>query len=142
MSFFQGLLDDVAYPEPCGYVRFHRGATTNDLKVAATSPPGMSVQVKAGYAFISNEPFKLAQAIETAAVAAPTGNPRIDLVQARLDTWDVAIKTGTEAASPSPPDPDADCLALGRLYLRVGMTCIKDADDASNGYIIDAREFV
>ena len=50
--------------------------------------------------------------------------------------------TGTEAASPEPPDPEEDCVALAQLYLRVGMSSIKNADDAVNGYIIDARTFL
>ena len=119
-----------------------RGATADDLKATATSTPGMSVQVEAGCAFISNLPFNLAEAIETVDVAAPAANPRIDLVQARLDTWGIAIKTGTEAATPSAPLADADCLALAHLYLRPGMTCIKNADDSTNGYIIDVRTFL
>ena len=119
-----------------------RGATEDDLATVATTPPGMSVDVKLGYAFIGKFPYKLEAATETAEVSAPTSNPRIDLVQARLATWDVAIKTGTEAASRSAPDPDADCIPLAELYCRVGMTCIKDTDDSSNGYIIDARQFL
>ena len=119
-----------------------RGATTDDLKTAATSPAGMSVKVKPGYAFVSKYPYKLAAITETPVVTAPAAHPRIDLVQARLDTWGVGIKTGAEATSPTPPDADADCIALARLYLRPGMTCIKDADDGVNGYIIDARTFL
>jgi hypothetical protein len=69
-------------------------------------------------------------------------HPRIDLVQARLNTWGISVKTGTEAASPTPPSADADCIALGRLYLRPGMTSIKDTDDSVNGYIIDVRAFL
>jgi hypothetical protein len=63
-------------------------------------------------------------------------------VQARLNTWGISVKTGTEAASPTPPSADADCIALGRLYLRPGMTSIKDTDDSVNGYIIDVRAFL
>ncbi|MBI4556563.1 MAG: hypothetical protein HY706_03185 [Candidatus Hydrogenedentes bacterium] len=119
-----------------------RHATSDDLKVTATSPPGLTVQVKPGYAFISQFPYKLGAATATTAVTPPTTNPRIDLVQARLDAWDVAVKTGTEAASPTAPDPDSNCVALGQLYLRPGMTSIKDTDDATNGYIVDARNFL
>ena len=119
-----------------------RGATATDLAVAATAPPGLTVAVHPGWAFISSAPYRLAAAIETPAVAPPETQPRIDLVQARLDAWDVGIKTGAEAASPTPPNADTDCIPLARLYLRPAMTCIKDEDDAVNGYIIDARSFV
>lgn len=119
-----------------------RGASTDDLKTEATSPLGMSAEVKPGYAFIAKFPYKLAATTETSDVAAPVTHPRIDLVQARLDTWGVGIKTGVEAAEPEAPAADTDCLALAQLYLRPGMTCIKDADDSTNGYIIDVRAFV
>jgi hypothetical protein len=119
-----------------------RHAATDDLRVAATSPEGLSVEVKAGYAFISNLPFKLAETTETAEVTVPSANPRIDLVQARLASWDVSIVTGVESATPATPSPDADCIALAALYLRPGMTVIADADDLTNGYIIDARAFL
>lgn len=119
-----------------------RGATVDDLKVVALAPPSLSVQVQPGYAFIARFPYKLANAAQTAAVAAPAANPRIDLVQARLDSWDVSLKPGTESASPVAPAADTNCIALARLYLRAGMTSIKNSDDGVNGYIIDARKFV
>ena len=119
-----------------------RGATTDDLKVAAVSPPALRVKVKSGYAFISTLPYKLSTATDTADVTPPVSNPRIDLVQARLDTWGISVKTGTEAATPSPPGTDSDSIALARLYLRPGMTSIKDTDDSVNGYIIDVRTFL
>ena len=118
-----------------------RGAASEDLEVAATSPAGLSVEVKPGYAFVSHAPYKLEATTETAAVSAPASAARIDLVQARLGAWDVTIKTGTESAAPSAPEADADCLPLAELYLRAGMTSIKDTDDGTNGYIIDARPF-
>ena len=119
-----------------------RGAAADDLDVVVTSPEGMSAEVKPGYAFITRFPYKLAVATETPDVAAPATQPRIDLVQARLDTWGVGIKTGVEAATPEAPVADTDCLALAELYLRPGMTCIKDTDDSVNGYVIDVRAFV
>ena len=119
-----------------------RKAATDDLKVVANTTPNMSVRVKAGYAFISKFPYKLAAEAATSDVTPPVTNPRIDLVQARLDTWDVSVVTGTEAASPSAPAAQNDCIALANLYLRPGMTSIKNTDDATNGYIVDVRTFV
>lgn len=119
-----------------------RGAAVDDLKVVATSPVGLSVVVEPGYAFVSNFPYKLAVATQTTDVTAPTTNPRIDLVQARLDTWDVSVKMGTESATPVAPSADVDCIGVAELYLRVGMTSIKDADDSTNGYITDVRTFL
>jgi hypothetical protein len=119
-----------------------RGATADDLAVKATSPTGLSVQVRSGYAFINTFAFKLGAAVTTVAVAAPATNPRKDLVQARLMTWDVSIKTGTEAATPSAPSADMDCVALAELYCKPGMMSIKDASDGTNGYTIDVRNFL
>ena len=119
-----------------------RGAVVDDLKAEALSTPGLSVEIQPGYAFISNFPFKLAAATETVDVTAPSTNDRIDLVQASLKSWTVSIVTGTESATPIAPSPDEDCIALAQLYLRPGMASIKNADDATNGYIIDARTFL
>jgi len=119
-----------------------RGAMPDDLKAVAKSPPGMTVTVKQGYAFISKMPFKLAAETDTPAFLPPAVYPRIDLVQSRLDTWGLSVKTGIEAASPSPPETDADCIALAHVYLRPGMACIKDADDSVNGYLTDVRTFL
>jgi len=119
-----------------------RNATADDLKVAALAVPGLSVEVQPGYAFISNYPYKLSVVTGTVDVTAPVTNPRIDLVQARLDTWDVSIKVGAESATPVAPAPDADSLALAELYLRPGMTVIKNTDDTTNGYITDVRSYL
>jgi len=119
-----------------------RKASVDDLTVSAKATPGMSVEVAPGYAFISGFPYHLALLAETIEVTAPTTDPRIDLVQARLDNWDVSVVSGVEAVSPVAPSPDTDSVALGELYLRPGMSSIKDADDATNGFIIDARPFI
>ena len=119
-----------------------RGATETDLEVVSTETPGMSVLVESGYAFMSQLPFKLASTTETIDVAAPTTNPRIDLVQARLETWDISVKGGAEAVAPTAPEPDEDCLALAELDLRAGMTSIEDTDDSVNGYITDVRTYL
>jgi len=119
-----------------------RGATDNDLEVVATSPPSLTVIAKSGRAFISKYIYKLASDTVTTSVVAPSSQPRIDLVVARLADWSVAIIEGTEAGSPTPPEPGTDEIAVAQLYLRPGMTCIKDSDDSSNGYITDARTFV
>ncbi len=119
-----------------------RGATATDLEVVATGPPSLTVIVKAGRAFISKFVYKLAGDVTTTSVTVPSSQPRIDLVVARLEGWSVAVVEGSESASPQPPDPGTDEIALAELYLRPGMTCIKDTDDGTNGYITDVRTFV
>jgi len=119
-----------------------RKASADDLRVFATSPASLTVEVRAGYAFIAHFPYKLAAPTQTAAFTPPVGLPRVDLVQARLETWDVGVKQGVPAAEPNAPSPDGNCLALAEVYLRPGMTAIKDADDGVNGYVTDARVFL
>jgi hypothetical protein len=119
-----------------------RKASTDDLKVFATAPASLTAEVRAGYAFIAHYPYKLPATTQIPAVTPPADNPRIDLVQARLETWDVSVKAGAAAANPSAPTPDANCIALAHLVLRPAMTVLKDTDDGTNGYIIDARAFL
>ena len=88
------------------------------------------------------QPFRLADAVETVDVTAPVTEDRVDLVQARLDSWTVGIKQGVENAAPVAPAADTDCVALAHVYLRPGMAAIKNADDAVNGYIVDQRVFL
>jgi hypothetical protein len=119
-----------------------RGASTHDLKTEALDPPGLSVRVQPGYAFIGGFPFKLSAAVETIDVVPPLSQGRIDLVQASVETWGVRVKTGQEAATPAPPAADAGCIAIARLHLRPGMANIRNSDDSSNGYIEDMRVFL
>lgn len=119
-----------------------RGATTGDLHVKATSPVSMDVTVDAGYAFIDDAPFKLAAQATLPTFTAPATNPRIDTVQAKIGGWAIEVLTGTESATPAAPAADADAIRLASVYMRPGMTSIKDTDDATNGYIIDDRTYM
>jgi hypothetical protein len=119
-----------------------RRSPADDLAVKATSPVSLIVEIRAGYAFINSYAYRLSATTQSVSIAVPTTNPRRDLVQARLATWDVSVKTGTEAASPALPGADTDCIALAELYCKPGMTSIKDTNDGTNGYIIDARKFL
>lgn len=117
----------------------------NDMAVAEQGTPNMTVTVDTGRGFIGNL-FVRQKAIETSStVTAPTGGSptdlrRIDLVQFTLASG-INIKAGADDPSPSAPSKDANSIVLAHLYLTNGMTSIKDADDASNGYIvIDANK--
>lgn len=112
------------------------------LHVLATSPAGMSVEVQPGYAFISNNVYRLSEATQSVDLAAPATDSRIDIVQARIGAWDINVKPGTEDPSPIAPTADADAIAIAQIYLRPGMSSIKDTDDGVNGYIIDTRQFL
>jgi hypothetical protein len=109
------------------------------LQVAAMTPPTLETRVAPGVAFIEETPFVLAQAVDTLAITPPTIKARVDLVQARLDDWSITVKEGAEDDVPETPEPDPASLALAALYLRPGMTVIKNTDDGVNGYIEDLR---
>ncbi len=119
-----------------------RGVTTDDLGVRAASPPSLAVDVGAGWAFIDGLPFRMDEARSSAQIAPPTTDPRIDLVEARLDAWDIRLRTGGEAASPVAPEPEQGGIALAHIRCRPGMTRILDADNGVDGWIVDARTFV
>jgi hypothetical protein len=119
-----------------------RGATADDLQVLARAVPGLTVEVRPGYAFINRHAYKLAATRETIDIPVPAAQPRIDLVQASLASWDIAVKHGAESATPAAPTPDVDCIRLAHLHARPGMASIKNTDDGSNGYIVDLRNFL
>lgn len=119
-----------------------RHATEQDLKVVQSEPAALAVDVEPGYAFIARFPFKLAERFRTDPVTPPQQYGRVDLVQARLDTWEIDIVAGLESGTPVAPQPYTNCLPLAQLHLRTGMTCIRDTDDGVNGYIVDVRQYV
>lgn len=110
------------------------------LQVKAEGTPSMTVDVLSGAAVVSGQPTALV-ADTTLTFTAPTTNTRIDTVQ--IDqSGNIEVKAGTEDVSPSAPAVDADALKLAEIYLRVGATSIKDADDSTNGYITDSRVYI
>jgi len=119
-----------------------RGTADGELEVIPTNPHSLRVRIQPGWAFISNTPFRLRAAVDSAALSPPSQLPRKDLVQANLETWDISIKTGVEASAPICPTPDHDSIPLAQVYLRPGMGVIRQQDDLTNGYIIDARTFI
>lgn len=111
------------------------------LKVQAQASPNLTVKVGKGTCIVSGGHTGIAAELASlSGFAAPSANPRIDIVQ--ISTSGVITrKAGTESASPSPPAVDSGNLLLATVYNRVGQTSIKDTDDASNGYITDARVY-
>jgi len=115
--------------------------TGEELKVRAQSPPALSVQVKPGKAIVAQF-FAGLDATETlpatGSIPPPTSQPRYDRVY--LDRQGaLGIEQGSEWAPPSPPSTPVETVSLALLYLRPGMTSIKDTDDGSNGYVVDDR---
>lgn len=113
--------------------------------VTAQATPSLQVDVDTFVAVVAQTLHRGATKVALPAITPPTGGTapalrRIDLVQFTKDVG-LNIKTGVEGAGPSAPVKDADSLKFAELHLRKGMTVIKDADDGTNGFIVDAREF-
>lgn len=112
------------------------------LRVEAGAPPGMTVTVRPGSAFIAGMPFRLTAPAETTPITPPTGAPRVDAVRVRLSDWGIFLQAGNEHAAPQPPAPTSDTLTLAELYLRPEMNAVRNADNGTDGYIIDRRPFL
>jgi len=111
-----------------------RTATLTSFEITAQGTPDMTVDMAAGWGYISGEIVEEEAAVTSDTLVAPSANPRIDLVEYLLGTG-LNIKTGVEDASPAAPSLSSDAVKLATIYHYVGETSIKDTDDASNGYI-------
>lgn len=106
-----------------------------ELKVSPTSPEGMSVAVAIGAAFVQGRLFEVYDTPETLTISsADPANPRIDRIVVRLDLSTnqrrayLAVKTGTPAATPSPPSLQRDSvvyeLSLAQVRVEANATSI------------------
>ena len=111
---------------------------TNSLLIKEQSTPSMTVDVKAGAAYVNGQPVSVRADTTLGPFTAPSTNPRIDTIE--IDQYGtVSAVTGTEAASPSAPSVTSGNLKLAEIYHTTAETSIKDANDATNGYITDSR---
>lgn len=113
------------------------------LRVTAQGTPDMTVAVAGdndrGYV-LGNVAIDYAGGNSgTFTAPAGAGEKRIDILS--LDSaGSLTITTGTvTTGTPSPPTYPQDELPLAEIYLRQGMTVIKDADDSTNGYVFKDR---
>lgn len=102
----------------------------SDLKVVAQSTPNMSVVVKAGACIVLGV-FTGTSIDVTVAIAAPTVNNRITILQINQDGV-ITAKHGTEATSPVAPTVDANNYKLGQVLLGITATDIENADCTDN----------
>jgi len=106
----------------------------------AQDPPDMTIYV-AGFQAYVNGALVSFPGGNSAAMVAPTANPRIDRVYL-TDAGELAISTGAEDASPTAPALVANTVPICLVYHRVGSVHIDDADDSTNSYIYrDDRPF-
>jgi hypothetical protein len=129
-----GILDE-------GICRFNGD---NDLKAQQQGTPSMNVDILKGAVFIKGDDstdqglyFAYNDGTISRLLAAPVGNPRKDLIVARVkdasegqagDTWLVDVITGTEAASPAEPPLPATAYKLAVVNLTVGMVQIVNSN--------------
>jgi hypothetical protein len=112
------------------------------LLVHQQGTPGMTVHVEPGIFFIGTSRITCAGG-DTGTFAAPTANPRIDLVTID-NTGTIGTVTGTEAASPSAPAYPGGKVVAAEIYHVVGEAVIYDKDNqtAGQGYITDVRPLI
>lgn len=104
-------------------------STSNQFVVTESPLVGMSVEVLSGIIFYNNTVTEVAPQT-LSGIVAPTTNPRIDRVVIDLDGV-ASIVTGTEDASPVPPDPPLNTRPLARVSLATSTTLITN-DDIEN----------
>lgn len=117
---------------------FNRLASLLNDTVAKGAPraqdtPDMTIYVAGFQAYINGALVSFPGG-NSAAMVAPTANPRIDRVYL-TDAGALAISTGAEDASPTAPALVAGTVPICLVYHRVGSVHIDDADDSTNSYI-------
>ncbi len=96
--------------------------------VSQQSPPDMTAAVAAGNLHnVDSETFTVVAAQLTATIAAPSTNPRNDIVHIDETTGAVGVATGTEAASPTDPAVPAGKIPLARIALTTSTTTVTDS---------------
>ena len=101
----------------------------------AQSTPNMTVRVDAGHLFDPRaRTLTEVAAQSTATIAAPSANPRKDIVYIDSRNGTVGVATGTEAASPADPAIPVWGLPVARVTLATSTTVIANSiiDDIRN----------
>lgn len=118
----------------------------SEMAVVAQGPVTSSVNVGTGRGAVSGHWAAIATATTAGPFDDPAGGAPGDLRRKDLVYWllptGVTVETGVEDASPDIPDTPANAIALAEIHCRKGMTSVKDDDDASNGFIVEARDFL
>jgi len=112
-----------------------------ELKARAANPPGLSVRIQPGRALVSQyfSGLDMEQILPSAgSFAVPVSHPRRDLIY--LDRYGkTGLVQGQESESPAIPEVPALTIPLAVVHLRPGMVSVLDADDGTNGHLIDLR---
>lgn len=103
------------------------------LAVCAQDTPNMTVAMRAGRLFLADRTIVTVAAQNSAALTAPTVNPRNDIVYYDATTGTIGVAAGTEAVSPADPVVPTNKIPKARIRWAVGMTSITNSviDDLS-----------
>jgi len=110
--------------------------SVTELKVTASSPPDMLINIATGLALVSGTLCQN-EASAKLSVVAPSVSNRYTICQISNEGV-LSTKNSAEAGSPTEPDADADNLKLAAIYLPLNAANIANAD-AGEGYILDRR---
>ena len=91
------------------------------------SSPNMTVRLDAGHVFNGGSALTEVAAQSTGTIAAPSVNPRKDIVHVDRVTGVVGVATGTEAASPTDPAIPAGKVPVARVNLATSTTVIANS---------------
>lgn len=140
-----GWYGGVSYTADTHLVEFMRDFVSNGvwenganpLQVTEANPPAMAVRVNNGLAFIQGRFVRVyGGPISLSLAASDPSNPRIDRIVARVNlstnASEVVVKTGTPAASPTPPSLQRDGtiweISLAQVRVNAGATSVSNAD--------------
>lgn len=99
------------------------------------STPNMTIVVDAGIIQASSTGWTEKAQQTSGTITAPSVNPRYDIAVINYSTGTLAIRTGSEAASPSDPALTAGDIPIARIQLQTSTTAI------TNSIIDDLRTF-
>lgn len=108
------------------------GGVANQFLPHEAAAPNMTVVIDPGRIWNNNAVIVKTQQT-SATITAPSTNPRIDRVAVDQDTGNIAIITGTEAASPVAPDYSHNHIPVAQIALQTSTTQI------TNSIITDER---
>ena len=113
------------------------------LRVLAQDTPDMTVQVAGdnNRAYVTGNTALDYAGGNSPSFSAPggAGEKQIDILQINnLGTLSITSGTPT-TGTPSPPTYPGDKMVVAEIFLRQGMTVIKDTDDSTNGYVFKDR---
>lgn len=132
-TIFESLFNDGVIP-----------SVGSEMAVSEKTPTDMSVNVDTGRAMVGGKMVTVSSAAENLTISNNgSGNPRKDLVVARIDYTNrvgvLAVKEGTPGTTPTAPTVQQDAtlweIALAEVYVANGAVQITDAN------ITDVRTF-